>query len=294
MGHPRALLDLVAADVAKSWPASSGYRLEFERPLPGVRGMLPDIQVVDARGAVHCAVEIGYTRPEKLTYYRASGIADVRWYDKTGKLHGDVDRRVVVIEERPSHALIFKQFDVLYPVDCANCFEEYRRGACGAHLEAEDGCDCRPLQPLTADQEIDLDDEAREFFGSTQLTIISNGVRWLCLVLCDDCGDTFLLRDETDLWAATSLETAADFEKHFLAFKNGVFRAYVHHLDRTGGEMPPLNRLELTYEQVLELAKDGFELDITYADFVPWDEPAGARHRPAPTSHVAPRPGGRP
>jgi hypothetical protein len=54
--------------------------------------MLPDIQVVDEGGAVHCVVEVGYTRPEKLTRYRALGIPDVRWYAKDGTLHlgGDV------------------------------------------------------------------------------------------------------------------------------------------------------------------------------------------------------------
>lgn len=93
MGHPRALLDRIAAEVALSWPAARGYRMEFERPLPGVRGMLPDIQVVDELGTVHCVVEIGYTRPEKLTYYRTAGIGDIRWYGKDGVLHRAVGYR---------------------------------------------------------------------------------------------------------------------------------------------------------------------------------------------------------
>src|SRR5262245_30308889 len=92
MGHPRRLLDDIAAHVTRTWPTSAGYVLHYERSLKGARRMMPDIQVVDSTGVVRCVVEIGYTRPEKLKAYRELGIADVRWYDKQGILHPVIER----------------------------------------------------------------------------------------------------------------------------------------------------------------------------------------------------------
>ena len=86
MGHPVTLLNLIAEDVRQSYPEPE-YRFAFEKPLRlSDRRNQPDIQVFDAAGSLCCAVEIGYTRPEKLEHYHLQGIPDVRWYDKQGRL----------------------------------------------------------------------------------------------------------------------------------------------------------------------------------------------------------------
>jgi hypothetical protein len=64
------------------------YDYVIEKPILGTR-MFPDIAIVKKSSKkIVCVVEIGYTRPEKLTAYRRElKIPDVRWYDKQGVLH---------------------------------------------------------------------------------------------------------------------------------------------------------------------------------------------------------------
>lgn len=84
MGHSAELLARVASEVSRNWPMAS---VVLEKPLALTnRRMQPDVQLIE-NGRVVCVVEIGYTRPEKLTEYRRLGIPDVRWYDKSCRLH---------------------------------------------------------------------------------------------------------------------------------------------------------------------------------------------------------------
>jgi hypothetical protein len=103
MPHPATLIQSILAQVRSTYSAPE-YRFEVERPLfLKDRSMQPDIQVFGQDGELLCAVEIGYTRPEKLKHYRQIGIPDVRWYSKAGELVDDymtVERRVHVIEKR--------------------------------------------------------------------------------------------------------------------------------------------------------------------------------------------------
>jgi hypothetical protein len=94
MAHSRELIQSILDKVQESYPADQ-FDFVIEQAISGSR-MFPDIQVKDRDGKVCCAVEIGYTRPEKLTAYRNNlKIPDVRWYDKLGNLHADVQERVV-------------------------------------------------------------------------------------------------------------------------------------------------------------------------------------------------------
>jgi hypothetical protein len=85
MNHPKELIENIIAKLAGDYPAEGGHVYIIEKLLD--KGMIPDIMVL--RGsALLCAVEIGYTRPEKLTAYRDEfHIPDVRWYDRSGNLH---------------------------------------------------------------------------------------------------------------------------------------------------------------------------------------------------------------
>lgn len=104
MAHPKELITKIADLLAVEYPPRSGFSFIYERPINqwfkkelGRSMMSPDITILSANRPV-CVVEIGYTRPEKLTAYRnVLKIPDVRWYAKDGVLHGDVQERVVSV-----------------------------------------------------------------------------------------------------------------------------------------------------------------------------------------------------
>jgi hypothetical protein len=125
MGHPRELLKSIESLLLEEYPKRD-YTYEFERRIPGTR-MAPDIWVKREEQIV-CAVEIGYTRPEKLTAYRQElKIPDVRWYAKDGVLHSEVEQRAVKVrlqvECEPTHA--FYAYDLRHYVDCVDCKSEW-------------------------------------------------------------------------------------------------------------------------------------------------------------------------
>lgn len=120
MSHPRELIERIAELLCVDYPKKDGYRYIFEKAIPGTR-MMPDIVVVFGAEIV-CAVEIGYTRPEKLTAYRTRhNIADVRWYDKSGVLHGGVDERSVRVGVTVEPAGEFFTYSVSEYVQCFEC-----------------------------------------------------------------------------------------------------------------------------------------------------------------------------
>jgi hypothetical protein len=91
VSHPGELLDRITTLLEQDYPPSE-YRYLREQFISGTR-MSPDIQIETKKGALICAVEVGYTRPEKLTAYRdVLKIPDVRWYDKQGNLHTPLQR----------------------------------------------------------------------------------------------------------------------------------------------------------------------------------------------------------
>jgi hypothetical protein len=274
MGHSVELLQRIGFEVAKSWPSNLGYRLVFEKPIPGFR-MFPDIQVLAPDGKVCCAVEIGYTRPEKLTTYRLIGIGDVRWYDKQGVLHGDVNESSAIVYRKVKfqfpEALRFKQLNIYDRVVCYCCVHGEINETCKTH-EGED-CDCEPRAPLSFEEYFADEskwEKALDEHRNTLLTVVSNGSHFIPLFFCDECGLFEILNDPVEFEAGTGLESAIAFEREFL--RRGR-RECLDRLARTRGEGVENTLLspELSYEQVVELAQKHFGLEISYDDFQPWE-----------------------
>ena len=93
MSHSSELLASIQRKIENDYPPNQGFSYLIEQRLVrSKRNFYPDIQVLE-EGKVVCAVEIGYTRPEKLSWYQKHGIEDIRWYGKDGKLHKHVVRK---------------------------------------------------------------------------------------------------------------------------------------------------------------------------------------------------------
>src|SRR3990167_6469176 len=100
MGHDTYVITSVLRQVETDYPPAM-YKYQVKKRIPGST-MMPDIFVLDEQDRIVCAVEIGYTRPEKLTAYRHQfRIPDVRWYDKAGKLHPHIEVQARRVEEPP-------------------------------------------------------------------------------------------------------------------------------------------------------------------------------------------------
>ncbi len=122
MSHPAELITAIRGKVEADYPPDA-YTYEIERAIRGTR-MFPDILVASSTGEMVCAVEIGYTRPEKLTAYREMGIRDVRWYDKQGELHTSWETRnvraeVTITGLEPDEVAVYSLLD---EVDCPGCY----------------------------------------------------------------------------------------------------------------------------------------------------------------------------
>jgi hypothetical protein len=87
MSHDPTLIRRVCEDLEKDYDPSL-YEYVIERPVLEGR-MFPDVATIErSSGMFQCVVEIGYTRPEKVTAYREQlKIPDVRWYCPQGTLH---------------------------------------------------------------------------------------------------------------------------------------------------------------------------------------------------------------
>jgi len=120
------------------------------------------------------AVEIGYTRPEKLTTYRQKlKIPDVRWYDKQGKLHADVTEKLIKVslELTPSSTMFV--YHVLGQVECV---DEACCDVCAGHEDHDEGCeDCHTYRKLDVVTTV-VTDYVKAFFPS----------------FCDKCGSHWL------------------------------------------------------------------------------------------------------
>jgi hypothetical protein len=87
MSHDPTLIRRICEDLEKDYDPSL-YEYVIERPILKSR-MFPDVATIErSSGIFQCVVEIGYTRPEKVTAYREQlKIPDVRWYCLQGILH---------------------------------------------------------------------------------------------------------------------------------------------------------------------------------------------------------------
>jgi hypothetical protein len=195
MPHSNELLERIKSLLEVDYPLDR-YNYSFEKAIKGTR-MHPDILVCDEDGRMLCAVEIGYTRPEKLTAYRSElSIPDVRWYDKTGKLHGDVEERSVLvrIEAVPQGKFVVYHFTEL--VECPS-------KECQQMAEEEFDVDFDPESEISS-EESDRWSEVIEYLVSdTSTYLVTDYVRVWVGCFCDKCGEIWPAQSEDEdisLW----------------------------------------------------------------------------------------------
>lgn len=195
MSHPADLIARIRLQLEQDYNPAQ-YRYVIEQAIPKTR-MFPDILIVRPDGGMQCAVEIGYTRPEKLTAYRRTlKIPDVRWYDKQGRLHGDVEERVVRV--RAELTVAVPESVRTYCVrDQAACYDaECIADVCAACPDCADTfCDCETddcncLTLLAEQCECDTCFDARYHYVLTH--VITDGIKAFFPSLCDKCGATWL------------------------------------------------------------------------------------------------------
>lgn len=187
MSHPRDLLSRVQALLEREYPAGE-HTYAIEKSIPGTR-FYPDIAVLRA-GQIVCAVEIGYTRPEKLTAYRDRfGIPDVRWYDKQGVLHQGWGEKVMAATVQvsyapPSAVHVYRLEDQVY---CADCIEEL--------VPDDEKPDRDPDTGETwtaAEWDRFLDDAWSEGRAAVTTFLLTDYVRAWLPSFCDKCGRLWL------------------------------------------------------------------------------------------------------
>lgn len=205
MSHPQQLIETIAAKVAIDYPLDAGYEYIFERAIRGTR-MMPDILV--QHGGKHvCAVEIGYTRPEKLTAYRTTlRIPDVRWYDKAGNLHGDVREQVVRVSVTAGPSGDVFTYHVRDQVACHDC----------------DGASERRIPPHCADRYIrmfgvDAYDARQsrvleEEHAYVDTFAITDYIRYWLPTFCDKCGRAWFADDEDGIVLVDMIESCTPTE----------------------------------------------------------------------------------
>jgi hypothetical protein len=150
----------------------------------------PDFQVVK-NGKILCAVEIGYTDPEKISLYEKLKIPDIRWYQKDGRL---------VTKHKREQRLIVRSYSVT-PF-CGFRVKAIRCGHC---------CDPRnansPIHDMRRRPEKDSDDydiwceEFEELLCQETFGLAVNNGRFHGLIwYCDRCDDGGIYSaDETSL-----------------------------------------------------------------------------------------------
>lgn len=196
MSHSAELIQSILALVQQDYPAHQ-YRFLTEQMIPGTR-MFPDIQVQDSAGKIICAVEIGYTHPEKLTTYRKTlKIPDVRWYDKKGTLHADVEEKVVKVRVEADHGGFFFVYRI---DDMVNCHSEW----CENEVVWEWNYHVVGLTATMTDEEENLlYDKMSQYLCEAVCTmVITDYVRVWFVCFCDKCGNIWAPAqdDGIDLW----------------------------------------------------------------------------------------------
>jgi len=171
---------LIRSLAEKDYPPGE-FQFEHETYLK-VRGsrMAPDITIRNAAGEIVCLIEIGYTRPEKLTVYRdILRIQDVRWYDKQGVLHESptIKREVVVRQERIEYSIADEIPVRCFPVKaaCEQCCDDLYE-----ELRAEGGED----GILNFNE---LEEGEEDIAAGTDAYIVFTPTHWIGLYGCDVC-----------------------------------------------------------------------------------------------------------
>jgi hypothetical protein len=183
VSHPRELIQAIQAQVAVDYPLDR-FVYQIEKAIPGTR-MFPDLLVRDGiSGAIQCVVEIGYTRPEKLTTYRDRlQIPDVRWYDKSGRLHPGWQTRgvravVEVVAPAPEQVFLY---EIGTAFICAECLSEWFGDLPG---------------DLPSDQRDALIEEADEECTSGVALLVTDYIKAFLPTVCDTCGALWMAEDD--------------------------------------------------------------------------------------------------
>lgn len=156
--------------------------------------MMPDILVTRC-GSYVCAVEIGYTRPEKLTAYRNQlKIPDVRWYDKQGRLHGDVRETVSIVTVAAQPARDVSVYYVWDMVQCAECPE-----VAWLDRRVPQRCEARYARLFGEDALLDRDARVWEIEHQYVYTMaITDHVRMWLPSHCDKCDHDWMATPHED------------------------------------------------------------------------------------------------
>jgi hypothetical protein len=186
VGHPKELLQAIMETIKRSYPATEGYRYLLEQRLCGfAKNIQPDIQVLKRNGKVVCVVEIGYTRPEKIRWYRKLEIPDIRWLDMFGNAVDPFASTTKVVKEvawRPAQEERWRYVIIRQGIRCEGCFNELLE-----EVEEQYGKDSSDALSQADNQYWDEADVLAEFW--------SNGSRGFVLAYCDVCGDNFLINN---------------------------------------------------------------------------------------------------
>jgi hypothetical protein len=238
MPHSTDLILMILAKVELDYPPER-YRYSIEKFLPGTR-MAPDIVVFGPKGETLCVVEIGYTRPEKLTAYRKiHKIADVRWYDKTGLLHGDVQEKTVrltVAFDSEMEVSVYNPFHII-PCRASDCFDEPEE-------DAED-----------PDKEIERAEEEAQ--DDVETVLVSDDTRVWIVNFCDKCGELWLSSDPDDPDVAWVFENLRDGDGRSNAAMWGA-------------------RERMPWNEISNRLKSAFDFTLVYEDGV-WLQPRKQR-----------------
>jgi hypothetical protein len=199
MSHPKDLiariLDLLHGDYP---PATHVYTTE--KAIAGTR-FFPDIVIADAAGTLVCAVEIGYTRPEKLTYYKnVLQIPDVRWYDKQGVLHTVLETKSVLLRAEivgpaPEEVAVYRINDRL---DCPDCFESVLMS------DEEYAAYCEDVKAdggTPESQDYFFDKACEEASEDVWAVLITDYVKAFLVAYCDKCNTRWLAERNNEITA---------------------------------------------------------------------------------------------
>lgn len=186
MSHSAELIQSVRRLLENDYPAHQ-YKYTIESAIPGTR-MMPDIQVRDALGSLVCVTEIGYTRPEKLTAYRKQlKIPDVRWYDKAGNLHADVEERVIRVSIQQQPVGFFAVYRIYDMVECRNeSCESIAMVECDLTVKELEGPE--PLSDEVCEKAWEV---SNCMCMDVTTVVVTDYARVWFICYCDKCGDTW-------------------------------------------------------------------------------------------------------
>jgi hypothetical protein len=241
MPHPAGLIQKISRLVEQDYPRET-HQYQVETLIPKTR-MFPDILVRDRDDNMLCAVEIGYTRPEKLTAYRDElKIPDVRWYDKQGRLHADVKEVAVSLTVSAEPACLLHAYDLRDVISCPGCEEGVEADISAS---AEEGT-------VLGEREMDLLFDATS--DAVLTTLLTDHVRAWFPCFCDKCGGTWL--DDGYIAQGICFDLGVESGREFA-------RRYGR-------------RTEIAWRGCVELVQDRFDLELRYEEGL-FVDPNGAR-----------------